>query len=86
MLPPFSSLVHTFSIFAFGCWVEVSPDFSLQLNVLDVRFQPFLEILNGQFLALVVLFHAVDSLGWDQDVANDLNDTVGGNAIFDGHL
>lgn len=86
MLPPFSFFLHTFSIFCVGRRVEVSLGFFLQLNALDERFQPILEILDSQFLTPIMLLHVVDSLGWDQDVANDLNDTVGGNAIFDGHL
>ena len=58
----------------------------LQLNIVKQRLQSLLEVLNSQLLALVMLFHAVNPLGWNQHVANDLNDTVGGNAILDGHL
>ncbi len=66
-------------------WVR-SENGYLQLNTVKHRLQSLLEILNSQLLALVMLFHAVDPLGWNQHVANDLNDTVSGDAILDGHL
>lgn len=55
------------------------------VRILDERLKPLLEVVHGQFLTLPVRVHTVNRLGWYDDVANDLDDTVGRNAVLDRH-
>lgn len=58
----------------------------LKLFSLDERRKPLDQILFRQFLALPMLFHAIDFLRRNDDIADDLDDSIPGNAIFNDDL
>ena len=61
---------------------------SLQLLlIIDKRLQPLHKLLLGQLLALPHLVRVLaDLLGWDEHVADDLDDAVLGDAVGEGHV
>ncbi len=54
----------------------------LQLGLCNKRLKSLLEIGNSQWLALPLHIHITNLLGWDQDAADDLNDAVFGDTVF----
>lgn len=55
----------------------------LQLLFLNKWLQSLHEVFLSHFLTLPLLLHTSDVLGRDEDVADNVNHTVPGNAIFD---
>lgn len=57
-----------------------------KLFLFDKRLKPLNKLLYRQFLALPLLFDAIYILGRYEDAANDLNDPILGDTIFNGDL
>lgn len=51
--------------------------------MIKIRGESLLEVFDGKILALVLLLHTTQLLGWDQHVADYMNDTVHGDTILD---
>ena len=49
-------------------------------------FEPLLEVFLTQLLTLPLLLDSVNALWWNQDVADDLNDAIGCDSVFNGHI
>lgn len=58
----------------------------LKFFSLDKRLKPLDQLLFRQFLALPMLYHPIDFLRRDDDGADNLNDTISGDAIFNDDL
>ena len=79
LLSSYRFWVHAYQIYA-------SPGMHSQLLRLLVGYQrlkPLLKFLNGHLLTIPMLHATVDSLGWDEYIAYDVNDAIGCNSIFD---
>ena len=67
------------------CYIICIPLGSLQLKVviiLDKRLKPLLQVLDIELLSFPLRQDATHLLGRDEDVGNDVDDTIGRDAIL----
>ena len=58
----------------------------LQLILTNKRLKPFLKLLFAELLTLPLLLHSIDTLGRDEDAANNLDYAIRSDAILDCHV
>ena len=50
------------------------------------RLKPFLEVIHAKLFALPLLLHSIDTLGWNEDAANNLDDAIRSDTILNRHV
>ena len=65
-------------------WVQARPIYAmpgmhsqiLRLLIIQQRIKPFFELFNCHLLTIPMLHATVNSLGWNEHIAHNVNDTI----------
>lgn len=77
-----STLSSSQILLHFGSSFAASYSKLLVFVVPNERLKSLLELLQGQILTLPKLQSSIDCLRWNEDVADNLDNTIGSDAIF----